>query len=257
MAPGRFPGHPPRPWHHPNCDCRRSEPSIRSRRRTWPPRYEPLALSPAGDTARDRTPSARTWCSIAPPPSRRLRQSPRWDDARQVGSLHRGVQRTSAHSRRRRDPPMAARQLVLAVFPDEPAADSAAAALKDSGIADGDAIGILALDAKGKLKQDKVGARSTGKGAAIGGVIAVFSTALLGPAVLAGTAVGALHHKNLGLSDADKARLTVDLNAGKAAVGVMAHSDTAPAISDRLTQLGGAPEAHELSDEAVETAATG
>ena len=55
-------------------------------------------------------------------------------------------------------------------------------------------------------------------------------------------AVGALHHKNLGLSDADKARLTVELQAGKAAVGVMSHSDTASAISDRLTQLGGASE---------------
>ena len=110
---------------------------------------------------------------------------------------------------------MADRQLVLAVFPDEAAADSAAVALKDSGIADGDAIGILALDADGKLKQDKVGAHSTGKGAAIGGVIAVFSTALLGPAVLSGVAVGALHHKNLGLSDADKARLTVELHRGQ------------------------------------------
>jgi hypothetical protein len=90
-------------------------------------------------------------------------------------------------------------------------------ASKDSGIADGDAIGILALDADGKLKQDKVGARSTGTGAAIGGVIAVFSTALLGPAVLAGTAVGALHRKNLGLSDGDKAGLTAELQAGKAA----------------------------------------
>ena len=94
---------------------------------------------------------------------------------------------------------MADRQLVLAVYPDELAADGAAAALKDSGIADGDAIGILALDDDGRLKQDKVGAHSTGKGAAIGGVIAVFSTALLGPAVLTGVAVGALHHKNLGL----------------------------------------------------------
>ncbi len=149
---------------------------------------------------------------------------------------------------------MANRQLVLAVFPDEPAADSAAAALKDSGIADGDSIGILALDDDGKLKQDKVGARSAGKGAAIGGVIAVFSTALLGPAVLAGTAVGALHHKNLGLSDGDKARLTVELQAGKAAVGVMAHPDTASAIADRLTQLGGAPERHEVSDEALQAA---
>ena len=150
---------------------------------------------------------------------------------------------------------MANRQLVLAVFPEELAADSAAAALKDSGIADGDAIGILALDAHGKLKQDKVGAHSTGKGAAIGGVIAVFGTALLGPAVLAGAAAGALHHKNLGLSDADKARLDVELNAGKAAVGVMAHFETAPAISDRLTQLGGTTERHELTDEALQAAA--
>ncbi|MEA2340407.1 MAG: hypothetical protein QOG11_484 [Solirubrobacteraceae bacterium] len=149
---------------------------------------------------------------------------------------------------------MANRQLVLAVFPEELAADSAAAALKDSGIADGDAIGILALDAHGKLKQDKVGAHSTGKGAAIGGVIAVCSTALLGPAVLAGVGVGALHHKNLGLSDAEKARLTAELNAGKAAVGVMAPFDTAPAISDRLTQLGGTPERYELTDEALEAA---
>jgi hypothetical protein len=153
---------------------------------------------------------------------------------------------------------MANRQLVLAVFPDELAADSAAVALKDSKIADGDAIGILALDANGKLKQDKVGAHSTHKGAAIGGVIAVLGPALLGPAVLGGVAVGAMHHKNLGLSDADKARLTVDLNAGKAAVGVMTHFDTAPAISDRLTQLGGAPERHELTDEALQAAeATG
>jgi uncharacterized membrane protein len=149
---------------------------------------------------------------------------------------------------------MANRQLVLAVFPDEIAADTAAVGLKESGIAHGDAIGILALNADGKLKQEKVGAHSTGKGAAIGGVIAVFSTALLGPAVLVGAGAGALHHKNLGLSDADKARLTVELNAGKAAVGVMAPYDTAPAVSDRLTQLGGTSERHELTDEALQAA---
>ena len=150
---------------------------------------------------------------------------------------------------------MADRQLVLAVFPDELAADSAAVALKDSGIADGDAIGILVVDAEGKLKQDKVGARSTGKGAAIGGVVGVLGSALLGPAVLAGVAVGALHHKNLGLSDADKERLSAELTAGKAAVAVMPHFDSAPAVSDRLGQLGGTPERHELSDEALEAAA--
>jgi uncharacterized membrane protein len=150
---------------------------------------------------------------------------------------------------------MADRQLVLAVFPDEPAADNAAVALKDSGIADGDAIGILVLDSHGKLKQDKVGARSTGKGAAVGGVLFLLGPAVLGVGVLGGTAAGALHHKGLGLTDADKARLTVELTDGKAAVGVLAHSDTAPAVSDRLTQLGGTAGTHQLTDEALDAAA--
>ena len=100
-----------------------------------------------------------------------------------------------------------------------------------------------------------MGARSTGKGAAVGGVLLLLGPAALGVGVLGGTAAGALHHKSLGLTDADKARLTVELNEGKAAVGVLAHDDTAPAISDRLSQLGGTPEAHQLTDEAVEAAA--
>jgi uncharacterized membrane protein len=150
---------------------------------------------------------------------------------------------------------MADRQLVLAVFPDELAADNAAGALKDSEIADGDAIGILALDSHGKLKQDKVGARSAGTGAAVGGVLFLLGPAILGVGVLGGTAAGALHHKSLGLTDADKARLSVDLNEGKAAVGVLAHSDIAPAVSDRLTQLGGTTEAHQPTDETLQAAA--
>jgi uncharacterized membrane protein len=149
---------------------------------------------------------------------------------------------------------MAERQLVLAFFPDEARADNAAAVLKNSGLAHHDAIGILALDSHGKLKQDKIGARSTGKGAAIGGVIGVFTTAVLGPAVLAGVVVGALHHKNVGLSDADKAHVTAELNAGKAAVAVMARIETVSAISEELTQLGGTTQSHELSDEALQAA---
>jgi uncharacterized membrane protein len=149
---------------------------------------------------------------------------------------------------------MSDRQLILGVFPDELAADNAAVGLKDSGIADGDAIGILALDSSGKLKTDKVGTRSTGKGAAIGGVLTLLGPVGLGVGLAGGAAAGALHHKNLGLTDADKARLTVEFQDGKAAVGVLAHFDTAPAISQELTQLGGAPESHELSDEALEAA---
>ena len=150
---------------------------------------------------------------------------------------------------------MSDRQLVLAVFPDEVAADNAAAALKESGVAEGDAIGILALDANGRLKQDKVGAHSTGKGAAIGGVLFLLGPAALGVGVLGGTAAGALHHKNLGLSDADKARLSAELTSGKAAVGVMPHPESVGAVANKLTALGGAPESYKLSDEAVEAAA--
>ena len=87
------------------------------------------------------------------------------------------------------------------------------------------------------------------------GALFLLGPAVLGVGVLGGTVAGSLHHKNLGLSDADKARLTVDLNSGKAAVGVLAHYDSAPAISDRLTQLGGSSESHELSDEALQAAA--
>ena len=36
----------------------------------------------------------------------------------------------------------------------------------------------------------------------------------------------------------------------------MAHFDTAPAISERLTQLGGTSESHELTDDALEAAST-
>ena len=149
---------------------------------------------------------------------------------------------------------MAKRQLVLAVFPDEPAADVAAAALKESDIAHGDAIGILVIDDHGKLKQHKVGARSVGKGAAIGGVVAVVGTAVLGPAILVGAGVGALHHKHVGLSDADKARLAEELSSGKAAVGVMAEYDQASGVSARLTELGGQSQEYEISDEALEAA---
>jgi hypothetical protein len=149
---------------------------------------------------------------------------------------------------------MAKRQLVLAIFQDEPAADSAAVDLKASGIAHSDAIGILVLDDDGKLKQHKVGARSVGKGAAIGGVIAVVGTAVLGPAILVGAGVGALHHKHVGLSDSDKAHLAEELSSGKAAVGVMAELDQESAVTDYLTNHGGQAEHYEISDEALDAA---
>lgn len=150
---------------------------------------------------------------------------------------------------------MSHRHLVLAVFADEAAADRAVVALKQSDIAHGDAIGILVLDAHGKLKQEKVGARSAGEGAAIGGVLILLGPAAMGIGVFAGAMAGSLHHRSLGLSDDDKARLKDEITAGKAAVGVLADIEAAPAIAEFLTEVGGAPTTHELSDEAVDAAA--
>jgi hypothetical protein len=152
---------------------------------------------------------------------------------------------------------MSDKQLVIAIFPDEVAADRAALALKDSGTTKGDAVGVLALDSEGNVKQDKVGARSSGKGAAIGGALWLLGPVGIGVGVLGGTAVGAMHHKGLGLTDADKERLKGELAAGKAAVGVLAHYDTVPGVTDQLNELGGQPQAYEITDEALDAAASG
>ena len=94
--------------------------------------------------------------------------------------------------------------VVLAIFSDEASADGAAASLKDSGVAKGDAIGVLVLDEQGELKADKVGKRSWGKGAGIGAVVALVTPIGLAAGLIGGGLLGALHHKNLGLNEADR-----------------------------------------------------
>jgi uncharacterized membrane protein len=151
---------------------------------------------------------------------------------------------------------MAHKILTLGVFDSESAADAAAASLKDSGLAKHDAIGVLALDEDGKIKVDKVGARSSGKGAGIGAVLWLLGPVGVGVGVVGGGLLGALHHKGLSLDDDDQARITKKLEDGHAAVGVLTEPDDASAISDYLTEQGGATEAHEASDEALDHAAT-
>ena len=152
---------------------------------------------------------------------------------------------------------MAEKQLVLSFFADEPAADAAAHRLRDEEIAyaEGDAIGILVLDATGNLKVDKVGARSWGAGAGIGAALLVLGPAALGVGIVGGTLAGGLHHKGLKLSDEDKARISADLSGGKAAVGVLAKVSDAPAIQATLSGLGGATSSHDEVDEAALQAA--
>jgi hypothetical protein len=63
---------------------------------------------------------------------------------------------------------------------DEAAADTVAQSVKDSGLAEDDAIGVLVLNHKGEVKVDKVGKRSTGKGADRAGSGAVHPVGLAG-----------------------------------------------------------------------------
>jgi uncharacterized membrane protein len=149
---------------------------------------------------------------------------------------------------------MASKQLVLAIFPSEAEADTAAAALKQWDHDEHDiklkSTGILVLDKHGELKVDKVGRRSVGKGAGIGLVLAM-ATPVGAAAVLGGAALGALHHKGLGIKQEDRDRLGQDLAGGKAAVGTVVDPSQADAVSAKLAELGGAPETHAIDDAAM------
>src|SRR3954470_13584606 len=150
---------------------------------------------------------------------------------------------------------MARRTVVLAFFRDEADADDAVEQMKAWDKWDDDvklnAIGVLALDDKGKLKSHKLGKRSVGKGAGIGLVLAVIAPPTLLAGVIGGGILGAFHHKGLGMKGADRDRIAAQLQGGGAAVGVLVDESQADAVSTRLRQLGGEPETHEVTDEAV------
>ena len=151
---------------------------------------------------------------------------------------------------------MSNNMVVLAIFTDEASADMAAASLKESGITKKDAVGVLALNDKGQLKADKVGKRSMGKGVGIGAAAALVTPVGLAAGLIGGGLAGALHHKNLGLSKADRERIGGELQGGKAAVGVLAPVEEAAIVRDKLTELGGTAESHPVSDEALHEAQT-
>jgi uncharacterized membrane protein len=152
---------------------------------------------------------------------------------------------------------MAKKQLVLAFFKNEAAADEAANNLKHWDKASKEvklgAIAVLVKDDKGKIKTQKLGQRRTGAGAVLGALAAVLTggISLLWGAV-GGGILGAFFHKGLGLSKDDLARIDSELDGGKAAVGILAKPDEAAGVAAKLAELGGVPETHEVSDEALE-----
>jgi L-alanine-DL-glutamate epimerase-like enolase superfamily enzyme len=120
-----------------------------------------------------------------------------------------------------------------------------------------DAIGVLVKDTDGAVKEHKLGRRAGKRGMGIGvalGLIAAIPTGglslvggVLGGAA-AGGVIGQFFRKGLKMTDADAARIGRELHAGRAAVGVLAWDFEAKAVADKLVQLGGTPQTHEVAE---------
>lgn len=153
------------------------------------------------------------------------------------------------------------KHVIISYFPSKDVATQAADQLKAWDKAHDDiklgGMGILTWD-NGKIKTRKVGNRAAGTGAKWGlilgaatGILSGGVTILGGAAagVVGGTVVGALFHKHLGLTDADRERLEQHLQGGGAAVVVMADAhEVEPAMAE-LTRLGGQVENYQVPEE--------
>lgn len=152
-------------------------------------------------------------------------------------------------------------QLVLAFFENQAAAESAVKQLEewDKSVAGVkfDNIGILVKDDKGKVKAQMQGPRRTGVGIALGAIAGVLTGGIsLIAGALIGGVLGHFVHKGLGLSKEDLARISGELDGGKAAVGVLVDETQVKAVTSWITDLGGKTETHAVSDEGIEQAAS-
>ena len=154
--------------------------------------------------------------------------------------------------------------LVVAYFDSKDQAEQAADSLKGWDKANEDikmgAIAVVNKNEKGKVETTNLGPRNTGKGATIGviagaaagllsGGLTIVGGALLG-GILGGGA-GALTKQGIGLSQEDLDRMSSELDAGHAALLVMADAEEVADTTAELTRLGGRAQASEVAPEAV------
>jgi uncharacterized membrane protein len=152
---------------------------------------------------------------------------------------------------------MTEKRLVIAIFDTEAAAGEAVGALDDSRAFANDALAILTVDDHGKLKTRKVGTTSGGKGAVAGAAFGLLGPVGVAVGAVGGALVGKLHHKGLGLDDADRERLASALSEGKAADGVVAELYDLVAVESVLVGYGGTTQSHEFDDAVLREAADG
>lgn len=150
-------------------------------------------------------------------------------------------------------------QLVVAYYINEEAARAAAEDLKDW---DGDnrdiklgAMAVMTIDEQGKLHADEIGQRNTKSGALWGTAIGVgigILTAGIGliPGLLlgagGGAAIGAMSHKDVGMSDDQHAAMVDHLKKGGAALAVMADDFEVEATLAKMMEEGGRSEAFKI-----------
>jgi len=149
---------------------------------------------------------------------------------------------------------MSDKTLIISIFDSEETADLVAARLKNYDLIEHDAVGIMALDGGGALKIDKIGARSSGKGVGVGAALWILGPVGMAAGLAGGALVGHLHHKGLGLDEADRDRITKELQGGRAAVGVLTSADKVAPIVAQMDVAGGTTETHATSDEALHQA---
>ena len=121
----------------------------------------------------------------------------------------------------------------------------------DSGLTSTDAIGVLAVDATGKLKEEKAGARSTGKGARIGAALFLLGPVAIGYRRARWCGGRGPASQGAGTDRSDRERIGKELTNGKAAVGVLTPFNESSMITATLGELGRASEEHTGSDEAL------
>jgi uncharacterized membrane protein len=154
--------------------------------------------------------------------------------------------------------------LVVAYFDSKDQAEQAADSLKNWDKANEDiklgALAVVSKNDKGKVETSNLGPRNTGKGATIGviagaaagllsGGLTVVGGALLGG--ILGGGVGALSKQGIGLSQEDVDRMSSELDAGHAALLVMADEAEVADTTAELTRLGGRAQASPVAPEAV------
>ena len=149
------------------------------------------------------------------------------------------------------------KELVLGFFESQAAAENAVKELQawDKAV-DGikfDNIGVLVKDSKGKVKANMQGPRRTGVGVLLGVLAAVLTGGIgLVAGALFGGVLGHFVHKKMGMSKEDLARISKELDGGRAAVGVLVNDDEAKAVTAWIATLGGKPETHAVEEGAVE-----